>query len=150
MAKPISASFGGVVVTIDDGSGDNQVAPCGFTKKSVKLSAQSSDTVVPDCDDPNLPAFVERNVVSLSCEISGSGLMAMENSALWMLFFMSGASRACVVTFPGTGANGGFSISGSFILSDFPLDVDRKSEGGRAQQSITLQNDGAFVYAPAA
>lgn len=150
MAQPITASFGGVVVTIDDGSGSNQVAPCGLIKKSVKFQAQSSDTVVPDCDDPNLPAFVERNVVSLSCEISGNGVMAMENTALWMGFFMGGVSRPCVVTFPGTGANGGFSITGAFILSDFPLDVDRKSEGGRAQQSITLQNDGAFVYAPSA
>lgn len=143
---PPTLSFGRFVVTIDDGSGTNQVAPCGFLKKSLKFNANSSDTVVPDCDDPDLAGWVERNVVSLSAEISGSGVLDMANTALWMGFLLGAVSRKCVVNFNLTGANGGFKLSGNFILTDWALDNEKNSGGGRTQQSVTLQSDGLLTY----
>lgn len=146
---PNTISFGKVVVTIDDPTNPgNQIAPCGFLKKSLKLSSATSDTVVPDCDNPDAPAFIQRNIVSLSAEISGSGAMAGENTAQWMQFWMGGQSRQCVITYNVPGAQGGFTLSGLFLLSDWSLDADRKSEGGRTQQSVTLQSDGLLTYAP--
>lgn len=151
MALPRTLSFGNVIITIDDGTFATPmvpVAPCGFLKKSVKFTAQSSDTIVPDCASPDAPAFIERNIVSLSCEVSGSGVLAEENSKFWRDFWVSGLSRPCVINFNDTGANGGFTVTGNFVLTDWSLDADKKSEGGRTQQSVTLQSDGLLTFAP--
>ena len=57
MAKPTTLSFGSFKVFMNTAnSPDTFVAPCGFTQKALNLSAQSSETTVPDCDDPTAPA----------------------------------------------------------------------------------------------
>jgi hypothetical protein len=148
MAKPTTLPFAAFIVKLGlgDGPPETFIAPCGFTKKSLKLSAQSSDTIVPDCDDPTLPAWIERNITSLSAEVSGSGVLSMGGLATWRTWFLSGLSKNVQVILNLPGASGGGYFQGPAILSDFPLDVDLKSEGGRTQMSVTLQNDGQWTW----
>ena len=146
MAQPTTLSFGDFVVKLGDGgSPETFAAPCGFVKESLKLSAQSSDTLVPDCDDPNAAAWTQSSVYGLSAEITGSGVLAMESLATWRAYFLSGASKNVqVLILPG--ASGGGYYQGAFVLTDFQSDVDRKSEGGRTQISVTMKSDGAVAW----
>lgn len=58
-------------------------APCGLTSKSLTLNKNLSDVSIPDCDDPDAPYWLARDVESLSMEISGEGLLAAEYEANW-------------------------------------------------------------------
>jgi hypothetical protein len=145
LAQPNTLPFSKFVVQIDDGTG-TFVAPCGFLKKAHKRTAQTSDTIVPDCDDPDAAAYLERNVVSLSHEVSGDGVMAEESDALWRVWWESGLSRNVRITYGQVGAlNGGY-YQGPAVLASLDDTVDRKSEGGRVQRSITIQNDGKWAW----
>ncbi len=149
MADPKTLPFGRMIVQIESAPGSGQfVAPCGFLKKSFKQTSQTSDTVVPDCDDPDLPADLQRNVVSRSWEVQGSGVLAMENHQFWQTWKYNCDSRAVQVIMGGPGAAGGGIYQGNGLLSDFSIDSDRKSEGGRAQVSVTIQSDGAYSFTP--
>lgn len=58
-------------------------APCGLTSKSLSLNKNLSDVSIPDCDDPDAPYWLARDVESLSMEISGEGLLAAEYEQSW-------------------------------------------------------------------
>lgn len=150
MAKPRTLSFGSFKVYLGDGAAPETFSqPCGFTKKALKITAQSSDTVVPDCDDPDAAAWTERLVSALSAQVSGNGVMAMDSLGAWRNFMLSAASKNIRVLFDDTGTNGGGYFQGPAILTDLSFDVDRKSEGGRVQQAVTLDNDGEWVWVDA-
>jgi hypothetical protein len=65
MAKPTTLSFANFKVYLGDGaSPETFVAPCGFVQKALTLDATTSDTNVPDCDDPEAPAWTERGITA--------------------------------------------------------------------------------------
>lgn len=147
MAKPTTLSFSKFVVLLGNGAVPEVfAAPCGFTKNSLKLSMATSDTVVPDCDDPEAAAWTERFVSSLSGQVAGSGVLAMESLSIWRDWALSGQSQNIRILFNLPGANGGGYFQGAGILSDFSADVDRASEGGRVQISVTIDNDGEWTW----
>jgi hypothetical protein len=149
MAEPITLPFSGYLVLLGNGATPEVfTAPCGFIKKALKFSAASSDTIVPDCDNPALPAWTLRNITSLSAQISGSGVLAMENLALWTNWLLSGADKNVQVQKNLPGAQGGGYWQGAALLTDFSEDVDLKSEGGRTQQAVTIDSDGPWFWTP--
>jgi hypothetical protein len=149
MAKPITLPFSGFLVKLGDGGAPEVfAAPCGFIKRSLKFTAQSSDTIVPDCDDPTLPAWTQRNIISLAAQISAAGVLAMESASIWRNWFLSGLDKNIQVLWNLPGASGGGYWQGAAILTDFSADVDLKSEGGRTQASVTIDNDGQWTWVP--
>ncbi|MCB1394388.1 phage tail tube protein, partial [Nitrobacter sp.] len=88
MAKPTTARFGKFRVLLGDGA-DPEVftAPCGFTSKSLALSKNLTDVNLPDCDDPDAAAWVGRDVQSLSAQITGEGVLAVESVQKWQAAF---------------------------------------------------------------
>ena len=84
MARPTTARFGKFRVMLGDGaSPETFAAPCGFTSKSLVLSKNLSEVNIPDCDDPDAPSWVGRDVESLTASISGEGVMAAESAPVW-------------------------------------------------------------------
>lgn len=149
VAKPRTLPFSDFVVLLGDGATpENFTAPCGFTKRSLKLSAATSEAVVPDCDDPDAVPWTERLSSSQSAQVSGSGVLAMASLATWRA--RVGVSGNVRVMFDDTGANGGGYYQGAAILSDLSFDSDRTANGGRTQISVTIDNDGEWVWTAAA
>ena len=147
MAQPTTLRFSKFKVLIGDGNTPEAfTAPCGFTKKSLKMSAQSSSTTVPDCDDPDAPAWEEKDIVALSASVNGQGVLAMGSLAMWRTWYLSGASRNVRVVYDLTGEEGGGYWQGAAILTDLSDDVDMKSEGGRTQRQVSIENDGPWVW----
>lgn len=150
MAKPTTLGFGSFKVYLGDGASPEQfTAPCGFTQKALNLSSASSDTLIPDCDDPTAPAWTEREVSSLSAQIQGSGVMALESLATWREWWESGLSKNIRVEFDTTSAlNGGY-YEGPGILSNLGFSTQLNQDGNKVQQQITIDNASAWTWTDA-
>lgn len=142
MTKPTTKKFGEYIVQIESSDSPGVfVAPCGLTTKGFTQTASTNETNVPDCDDPDLPADVERDIVSRSRSISGSGVMATESQQLWQDFYDSG-SRTCRV-YP-AGLTGGY-WEGDFILTSLEFSA---ALGEKVNISVTMDSDGPAPWTP--
>lgn len=144
MAKPTTENFADFVVLIGNGATPEVfVAPCGFTQKALKLTAQSSGTILPDCDDPTAPAWTARAVTALDGQVSGSGVLAQESDDLWIDWFVSGLSKNIKIQ------RAGGTWTGAAILTELSDSTSLNSEGNRVQRSATIDNDGEWAWTPA-
>lgn len=142
MAKPTTKKFGDYFIQLESADSPGVfVAPCGLTTKGFTQTASTNETNVPDCDDPDAPADVERDIVSRSRSISGSGVMATESLATWQAFYDGGA-RKCRV-YP-AGLTGGY-YEGDFILTNFGLTANL---GDKVNIDIGMDSDGACPFTP--
>jgi hypothetical protein len=141
MAKPTTHSFGEFLIEIEsDDSPGVYLAPCGLTTKGFNQTASTQETTVPDCDNPDAPAYVERAVDTISTEISGSGVLAEEAFDIWQAWFDS--ARAKSVRIYPMGASNGF-YGGQFILSAFNMQVQR---GQKVPVDVTMVSDGQTIW----
>lgn len=143
MAKPETVRFGKFFVRISDG-GEPPVftAPCGFTSKSFSRSKTLNEVQVPDCDDPDAPAWNERDVQSMSASISGDGVLAKSAIPVWEEALATTESVECEVEL--LYANGDSDIyTGLFHVESFDI---TGSLGERVQVSVSMQSDGEIAY----
>lgn len=143
MTKPTTTTFGNFVVQLGDGASPEVFsAPCGFTSKAFNQTANVQETAVPDCNNPDLPAYIERAVDTQSAEISGNGVMAQEAFDTWETWRASGSSKNARVYPMGTG-NGYY--QGAFVLTQFNNAVQK---GQRVNVDVTMQSDGEYTWNP--
>lgn len=144
MTAPTTTKFGDFLIKVGDGGAPEVFsAPCGLTSKSFNQTASAQETVVPDCDDPDAPANVQRTVDSLSRDLSGSGVLAKEAfDDVWQPWYTSGLSKNCQV-YP-NGAAGGY-YQGAFLLTTLSMTANR---GQRVNVSVTMQSDGDVPWTP--
>ncbi len=134
MAKPVTLRFGQFIIAVGDGqSPETFAAPCGLTSKGFNLSANTNEVNVPDCDDPDAPAWVERDVVSLQGEITGSGVMDEDYQATWYAWLESAATRNVRIS------AGDYRYEGAFLLTAFNVTGNL---GDKVQVEVTLQSSG--------
>lgn len=142
MAKPTTLSAAKMLILIGDGATPTEVfeAPCGLTTKGFDLNAASNDVLVPDCDDPDAPAWLERAVQSLSGQITGNGVMAVESFDLWRDWALGGLPKNARLKLdaPALGY-----YAGSFILTKFTLGG---AQGDKVTVDITLDSDGQITW----
>lgn len=73
MAAPITARFGKFRVLLDLAGTGTYTAPCGFTSKSLSLTKSLSEVALPDCEDPDKPIVLGRDVESISASVFRRG-----------------------------------------------------------------------------
>ncbi len=138
MAQASTIKFGKMVVKLGNGASPEVFeAPCGLTTQALNRGKTLNETNVPDCDDPDAPAWTGREVQSLSWSISGSGVLAYESVALWEDFFDSTDSKNVEVTiiFPAQTRV----YRGRAHLETLNISADL---GAKVQMEISLQGDG--------
>lgn len=136
MTAPTTLPFSKLLILIGDGASPEVFsAPCGLTSKGFDTNASSNDVLVPDCDDPDAPAWVARVVKSLSGKVSGSGIMAVESFHFWNTWSLSGLPKNVRIQLVGTGL--GY-YSGSFLLTNFSL---KASLGDKIQVDVAMDSD---------
>ena len=141
MTKPTTHTFGDFLIKVGDGASPEVfTAPCGLTSKGFNQTANTQKTAVPDCTDPDAPAYNETAVDTIDSEISGSGILAAEAFTVWQAWFDSAAAKNCRV-YP-LGAAGGY-YEGRGILSAFNMTVQR---GQKVNVDVTIQADGQMVW----
>lgn len=148
MAQPTTVTFGKFYILVgDEESPETFEAPCGLTSKGFNQTASSQDTVVPDCDDPDGCAVTERAVDAKSSEISGDGVLSLEDlNHIWQPWYDSCLARNVRI-----GLNaipdplvGGY-YEGSFILTALNLSAER---GQKVRCAVTLLNAADWNYVP--
>lgn len=141
MTAPITAKFGKFRVLLGDSNSPiNYTAPCGFTSKSLVLSKNLTEINLPDCDDPDAPAWVGRDVQSLTAAISGQGVMAYQSADTWLTAFESTDSVPVKVEieFPLVT----FVYTGLMHIATMTLGAE---QGGRITNNVDMQSDGELV-----
>lgn len=143
MAKPTTVKFGQFFVRLSDGAATPTfTAPCGFTSKSFNRSKTFGETNVPDCDDPDAPSWIERDVQSMSGSISGEGVLAKSAIPEWEAALASSESIECEVEFVYPDGDSDI-YTGSFHVESFETAGTR---GERVTVSVSMQSDGEITY----
>lgn len=142
MAAPVTARPGRFVISLGDG-GDPEVytAPCGFTSKSFTWSRSLSEVTIPDCDDPDAPFWQSRDVESLSCAVSGEGVLAEEAVQTWLavLNTLDSVNVQIEITF----------TNGSVLLIEGAMQMESleigAQQGQRVSINVSMQSDGIMT-----
>lgn len=148
MAKPVTYSASKLYISLGDGATPTEVftAPCGLTTRGITLTKNTNDVNVPDCDDPDAPAWVERSVESLSGETSGSGVLAAAALPTWQTAFNSTVSRNVRIGINAPLVDKGGYYAGKAHLTSFAVTGEL---GNKIQVAVTLISDGPWTWVPA-
>lgn len=141
MAAPTTARFGKFRVLLGDSASPIvYTAPCGFTSKSLTLTKNLQDINLPDCDDPDAPAWVGRDVQSLSAAINGEGVLAAESAPDWMAAFEDVDSIPVRIEIEFSTIT--YVYTGLMHIAEMALGAE---QGGRVTNNVQMQSDGELV-----
>lgn len=147
MTAPNTIKFGKFRVKLGDGgSPETFAAPCGFTSKAFSRTKTLNEVVVPDCDDPDAPANVERDVASLSWSVTGTGVLAAEAVDTWDAFYESTDPVNVQIEFEYPAPTGTIVYQGSAHLESWTITGEL---GSRVTAEVTLQGSGGLTRTPA-
>lgn len=144
MAKPTTLRWTKLTIWPGDGGDPEDFTSmvCGLTTKAFSITAEMSESNVPDCDDPDLPSWTERVARALSAGFSGEGLLAEETFASWRDWMLSAEAKNVRVVVD-LATNPGY-FAGSFVLSQFELSGN--DDDGKIGVNITAQSDGPVTW----
>ena len=138
MTQATTYPFSKFVVKIGDGNTPEVFSdPCGLTTKGFTRTANMNDTNVPDCDDPDAPSWLGRDVVSYQAAIAGSGVVAAESRQMWEDFWNSGETRNVRIE---------LNTVAAWIMpakmQEYAVTADR---GQKVNMTVALVSDGAVT-----
>jgi predicted secreted protein len=141
MAPPVTARFGKFRVLL----GNSAVpivyaAPCGFTSKSLALNKSLSEVAIPDCDDPDAPINLGRDVENISASVSGEGVLAASAVITWLAAYDKTDSVPVKVEIEFS--TGVVTWTGKMHIESLELGAEI---GGRVTISVSMQSDGQLV-----
>lgn len=150
MTKPIKLGFGNFKLWLEDAANPGTyIAPCGFNQRAMTITAATSETPDPDCDDPEAPTWLSRAVTSLSAEVTGAGVFALDGYSVWRNRMLAGLSFPIRVEFDDTGAHGGGYWAGSAILTTLGHSVQLGNDANKTQANVALSSDGEWTWSDA-
>ena len=145
MARPTTYVGSSVAIFLESTETPGEfIRPCGLTNHTVTFTKNTQDTQVPDCDDPELPSWLERGVESLDFSASGSGVLAAEAVDNWWAAFVSTASinARIYIGKPTDTVNGRYWV-GKVHVTNFETSGEK---GNKAQVSIEIVSDGEMTF----
>lgn len=146
MTLPTTIKFGKMRVYLGDGASPEVFSvPCGFTEKAFNRSKSLNETNVPDCDDPDAPIVVTRDVASISWGVTGQGVMASEALATWDAFYNSTSSKNVKIELVYPAPTGTVTYTGAAHLESMEIGA---TVGNRVTLNISLAGDGALTRSP--
>ncbi len=145
MAKPTTFVGSNVYVQLESSTTPGvYVRPCGLTNHTFSFSKNMQDVDVPDCDDMEAAAWVERGVRSLDFSGSGSGILAAEAVDTWWAAFKSTESvNARIYIGAVDDTEAGRYWSGKIHVSGFEVTGER---GDKAKTTISVVSDGELTF----
>lgn len=148
MAQVKSLKFAEQVLMLGDGATPTELfaAPCGFESLTLTVNIETNTTNLPDCDDPDLPAWLVSDEVSKQMVIAGNGTLDTDSMQIWRDWLLAGGEKNVRWVTAGTAANGGGYYSAPAILTTFEESGER---GQRWQSSIAVTLNGKPVFTPA-
>jgi hypothetical protein len=103
---------------------------------------------MPDCDNPDDPAWKSVTKDGLSATISGAGMLYTASVSEWYTWFNGDDSKNIQFTLNVPLASGGGYWQGAFKLTNFEVTSDGNKE--QSTCNVTLVSDGAVTWNDAA
>lgn len=136
-----TVTFSQVLIAIGDGEVTEAFAhPCLINgDKAIQMTANFSDDVVPDCDNPANPAQIFRFADSIDLTCSGTGKLHRDDAKVYADWLASGASKNAKIRVGASGGTGSFEISVSLKLTGFSISTTRPTT---AEADVSFAADG--------
>lgn len=147
MAQAKTLPFGAQTILIGDGADPEVFAPfCGFTALNMVVNIESNTTNIPDCDDPDLPAWLGIDEVSKQMVLGGNGVLDTDAVQIEEDWILQGGKRNVRWLRSGTAGNGGGYFQAPGLLTTYEQTGER---GQRWQRQVGITLDGAPTFTPA-
>lgn len=149
MASVATMSGTKLVVQLGDGEvSEAFAADCMINaERGISFTSDTNDFIVPDCTNPDDPAWKEVVKDGLSASITGSGLLHTTNTEAWFDWFKGEDTKNCRVLLNVLAAVGGGYWAGAFHLTSFEVTGNR---GDKAQVSVSMVSSGPVTWTDAA
>lgn len=147
MAQAKTFKFSDIVMMLGDGAlPELFAAPCGLTQNTMTISTNSNETVIPDCDDPDLAAWAITDILSLKMELGGQGILDIAARPVWEDWAMSGLEKNVRFIYGVTLANFGGYYAAPAVLTNYQVTSQR---GNRATLQTSIVFNGKPLWVPA-
>lgn len=94
MAQARTLRFSEQALLLGDGAVPEVfTAPCGFTTLAMSVAIETNTTNVPDCADPDLPAWLVSDEVSKQMSLTGDGVLDVDAQIVWREWLLDGGER---------------------------------------------------------
>lgn len=113
-------------------------------EREFSLELNTNESVIPDCDDPDAPGWVDREAVSKSGSISGQGMLNTPDYPIFFAVWDAGEPVRCQVVLDVDSADGGSVVEGLFLLTTLAVSG---TKGEKMQGSVAWQSTGALTLA---
>ncbi len=117
------------------------------TERGIAFSADMQEFIVPDCLDPEAPAWKEVVKDGLSAAINGAGMLHTLSVETWFNWLISKDTKNVRVKIDAAGADGGGYWAGAFHLTTLEVTGARKD---KSTVSVALVSSGAVTWTDAA
>ncbi len=145
MAKPKTVK--GTKVRLLQGDGETPTegftAFCGLTARSINFQTNTNETFVPDCADPDAPAWRELAKAGRYVSISGSGILDMNALPRYQEAYDDDEAVNYRVEIAVPALDNGGHWAGPFMLTNFSV---TGNDGEHANVEVTLESAGAVVW----
>ncbi len=136
MTRATTLKFSQFVWQFGDGASPETFSrPCGVTSRDFTIEPSTSDTAVPDCDDEDAAAWLDRDTVSMSAGGSIAGAVDDDDFDTMLDWSLAGDSRNCRIII------GDRRLDGAFKLAL----TTNGEKGKRITFSAKLTSDGAIT-----
>lgn len=128
-------------IKVGDGATPTEVFthPCMInSERGIQFSSNGVESTVPDCLDPEAPAWVSRSKDGQSATLTGAGILDKTSVAMFDAWFRSADTKNVQIWVDDLGY-----WQGAFHLMEFSVTGNRKE---KATVSLSLSSDG--VVAP--
>lgn len=141
MAQPTTDTFGNFKIYVGDGASPEAfTVPCGFVNKALNLEADASASLVPDCDNPEDPAWEDAGITVKRATVQGNGVMAEESYETWRAWWDSGAAKNVRVE-----KTMGY-WQGPALITSLGESAALGQDGNIIQLAVALRNAGAWTW----
>lgn len=133
-----------LLILVGDGATPTEAFdhPCLInTERGISFSSSLTQEAIPDCANPNDPAWLVAEKDGLSATINGAGMLDVASVEMFDAWFRSDDTKNIKVKIDKTG---GSTWTGAFHLSEWSVTGARKS---KATASLTLVSSGVVTRA---
>ena len=139
----------GVKLVVKVSDGNVSPGPETFTalctlnaERGITFNAQTNDATIPDCDDLDAMAWLAREKVSLSVDVTGGGMSHKQDIKKLWDWFESEAPKSAQIVVDDASADNVITFEGGFHLTQFDLTGNR---GEKVNSTMTLASDGVVT-----
>lgn len=128
MAQGTPVFFGKQALLIGDGATPEVFSAwCGITSLTKTTNKETGTVNMPDCDDPDLPGWLETYLISNQMVVSGSGTVAQQSLPDWDEWDRDGSSKTVRWYRDLSAANGGGYYEGPALLTQWEESAENRA-----------------------